>query len=112
MKDNDDEITRARAARHGTPFLNTEQAAAYLGLGPRKLQYMRAAGEGPPYRRHSRYVRYHVDDLIAWSRSTAPDALTGAAPGPLSGGMEAGANLQAGASDARADGKGGRDGEA
>ncbi|MGX5711717.1 helix-turn-helix domain-containing protein [Sphingopyxis terrae subsp. ummariensis] len=51
MKDNDDEIARARAARHGTPFLNTEQAAAYLGLGPRKLQYMRAAGEGPPYRR-------------------------------------------------------------
>lgn len=72
MADQDDEIARARAARHGTPFLNTEQAAAYLGLGPRKLQYMRAAGEGPAYRRHSRYVRYHVDDLIAWSRSTSP----------------------------------------
>ncbi len=112
MADNDDEIARARAARHGTPFLNTEQAAAYLGLGPRKLQYMRAAGEGPPYRRHSRYVRYHVDDLIAWSRSTAPGSMTGAKPGPPAGGNDAGGRPQARANDARADGKGGRDGKA
>jgi hypothetical protein len=29
---------------------------------------MRAAGTGPSFRRHSRYVRYHIDDLDAWSR--------------------------------------------
>lgn len=75
MTDNDDEIVRARAAKKGTPFLNTEQAAAYLGLSPRKLQYMRREGEGPPYRRHGRYVRYHVDDLIGWSRGTAAVAV-------------------------------------
>ena len=67
-----DETARAQAARRGTPFLNTEQAAAYLGLSPRKLQYMRSRCTGPRYRLHSRFVRYHIDDLIFWSRSTAP----------------------------------------
>ncbi len=68
-----DEIARARAAKQGSPFLNTEQAAAYLGLSPRQLQYMRAQCTGPRYRLHSRFVRYHVDDLAFWSRSTAPE---------------------------------------
>lgn len=70
----EDEIDRARAARRGTPFLNTEQAAAYLGLSAREVQDMRGRGDGPAYRRHTRFVRYHVDDLIAWSRSTSPNA--------------------------------------
>lgn len=64
----DDEIARAQRARKGSPFLNTEQAAFYLGLSARKLQQMRAAGTGPSFRRHSRYVRYHIDDLDAWSK--------------------------------------------
>ena len=68
-----DETARAQAARRGTPFLNTEQAAAYLGVSARKLQYMRSRCTGPRYRLHSRFVRYHIDDLIFWSRSTAPD---------------------------------------
>lgn len=72
MADTDDEIARARAAKHGSPFLNTEQAAAYLGLCPRKLQYMRSRCTGPRYRLHSRFIRYHIDDLVIWSRSTSP----------------------------------------
>lgn len=64
----DDEIARAQRARKGSPFLNTEQAAFYLGLSGRKLQQMRRWGTGPVFRRHSRYVRYHIDDLDAWSR--------------------------------------------
>jgi len=72
MSEQDDEIIRARTAKHGSPFLNTEQAAAYLGLCPRKLQYMRSRCIGPRYRLHSRFIRYHIDDLIIWSRSTAP----------------------------------------
>ena len=64
----DDEIARAAKARKGCPFLSTEQAAFYLGLSARKLQQMRGHGSGPEYRRHSRYVRYHIDDLDAWSR--------------------------------------------
>ena len=64
----DDAVERANRAKKGTPFLATEQAAFYLGLSPRKLQQMRTGGEGPAFRRHGRYVRYHIDDLDTWSR--------------------------------------------
>jgi Helix-turn-helix domain len=64
----DDEIARAARAKKGSPFLSTEQAAFYLGLSARKLQAMRASGSGPRFRRHSRYVRYHIDDLDLWSK--------------------------------------------
>ena len=67
----DDAIVRAQRARKGSPFLNTEQAAFYLGLSARKLQQMRRSGAGPVFRRHSRYVRYHIDDLDLWSRGPA-----------------------------------------
>ena len=63
----EDEIARAARAKKGSPFLSTEQAAFYLGLSPRKMQAMRGAGTGPKFRRHSRYVRYHIDDLDRWS---------------------------------------------
>ncbi|ATE65159.1 helix-turn-helix transcriptional regulator [Rhizorhabdus dicambivorans] len=69
----DDDIARAERARHSHPFLNTAQAAHYLGLSTRLLERMRSRGEGPPFRRHSRFVRYHVDDLIAWSEATRPE---------------------------------------
>jgi hypothetical protein len=65
----DDENARAARARKGCPFLSTEQAAFYLGLSPRKLQQMRSGAIGPVFRRHSRCVRYHVDDLDQWSRN-------------------------------------------
>lgn len=67
----DDAVLRAARAKKGSPFLSTEQAAFYLGLSPRKLQSMRAGGTGPFFRRHSRYVRYHIDDLDRWSRGEA-----------------------------------------
>jgi hypothetical protein len=64
----DDEFARAARAKKGSPFLSTEQAAFYLSLSARRLQQMRGEGSGPPFRRHSRYVRYHIDDLDDWSR--------------------------------------------
>lgn len=64
----DDDVTRASRARKGSPFLSTEQAAFYLGISPRQLQQMRGKGTGPFFRRHTRYIRYHIDDLDAWSR--------------------------------------------
>lgn len=67
----DDEVARAARAKKGSPFLSTEQAGYYLGLSARKLQAMRAEGTGPAYRRHSRYVRYHIDDLDRWSQGSA-----------------------------------------
>jgi hypothetical protein len=66
----EDEIGRAARAKKGSPFLSTEQAAFYLGLSSRKLQALRSAGAGPLFRRHSRYVRYHIDDLDDWSRNS------------------------------------------
>ena len=66
----DDDIVRAQRAKKGSPFLSTEQAAFYLGLSARKLHQMRGAGQGPRFRRHSRYVRYHIDDLEDWSKGT------------------------------------------
>jgi len=66
----DDDVARAAWAKKGSPFLSTEQAAFYLGLSARKMQAMRGVGQGPPFRRHSRYVRYHIDDLDAWSRAS------------------------------------------
>lgn len=53
------------------PFLNTAQAAHYLGIGWRKLMRLRVAGEGPRFRKHGRLIFYHPDDLDAWSRDAA-----------------------------------------
>jgi excisionase family DNA binding protein len=70
-----DEVGRAASARKGTPFLSTEQAAFYLGLSARTLQRLRGQGRGPRYRRHTRYVRYHIEDLDNWSKGvTSPES--------------------------------------
>ena len=63
----EDDIARAARAKKGSAFLSTEQAGFYLGLSARKMQAMRAAGTGPRFRCHSRYIRYHIDDLDSWS---------------------------------------------
>ena len=67
----DDEATRAANAKKGSPFLSTAQAAFYVGLSRRTLEKMRVTGRGPSYRKHGRYVRYHIDDLDSWSKSRA-----------------------------------------
>ena len=56
------------------PYLNTQQAAHYLGIGWRKLMRLRTAGEGPVFRQHGRLIVYHPHDLDAWSQSTARKA--------------------------------------
>lgn len=69
--DSDDDIARANRAKRGSPFLNTDQAAAYLKISSRLLKRLRVKGEGPLFRRHCRFVQYHIDDLDAWSRAQA-----------------------------------------
>ena len=69
--DDDDENARAARALKGSPFLSPEQAAHYLGLSTRTLQAHRTARTGPRFRRHCRHVRYHIDDLDAWSKGVA-----------------------------------------
>jgi predicted DNA-binding transcriptional regulator AlpA len=70
----DDDIQRAERAKRGSPYLNTGQAAHYLGISVRSMQRMRAKGEGPTPRRHARMVQYHIDDLQAWSRARSDGA--------------------------------------
>ncbi|QJU60290.1 DNA-binding protein [Sphingomonas sp. AP4-R1] len=65
--DTDDDIARANRAKRGSPFLNTDQAAAYLKMSGRLLKRLRRSGNGPTFRRHSRYIQYHIDDLDTWS---------------------------------------------
>jgi len=62
---------RTQRARQGSPYLNTSQAAHFLGIGWRKLQRLRVEGKGPRFRRHGRLIYYHIDDLETWSRGTA-----------------------------------------
>jgi excisionase family DNA binding protein len=49
------------------PFLTTKEAAHFLKLKPNTLEKMRVYGGGPIFRKHGRHVRYHIDDLNAWS---------------------------------------------
>jgi hypothetical protein len=80
--DEDDSATeRAAIARKGSPFLNTAQAAHYLGLSHRKLEEMREEGIGPIYRKHGNAVRYHINDLDIWSEASKR-AHTGPLPSP------------------------------
>lgn len=72
-----EEIAARDPARTRSPFLNTRQAAHYLGLTPRHLERLRRSGGGPPFRRHGRYVFYHLDDLIAWSRRNLSEKIGG-----------------------------------
>jgi hypothetical protein len=48
-------------------MLNTERAAAYVGLAKNTLEKARICGDGPFFVKFSdRAVRYLVDDLDAW----------------------------------------------
>lgn len=64
----DDDAERAAKAKKGSPFLSTAQAAFFVGLSRRTLEKMRVQGLGPVYRKHGRYVRYHIADVEAWSK--------------------------------------------
>ncbi len=64
-----DTIDRAAEAKKGSPFLTTDQAAHYIGLAKQTLEKMRRERRGPPYRKHGRYVRYHIADLDGWSEA-------------------------------------------
>jgi predicted DNA-binding transcriptional regulator AlpA len=64
----EDAVVRAARARKGSPFLTPDQAAHYLGLKVKTLYNLRWQGRGPHFCKHSRFIRYHIDDLEAWSR--------------------------------------------
>lgn len=49
-----------------SPWLTTDQAAAYLSVSSGTLANWRSKGNGPHYRAVGRLVRYHRDDLDAF----------------------------------------------
>ena len=67
MQSGNTDTFRVEQTRKESPFLTTTQAGTYVGLSRRTLEKMRTAGTGPAYRKHGRYVRYHIADLDAWS---------------------------------------------
>ena len=69
-------------------YMNTRQAAAWLGLSPRTLDAYRLTGEGPPFYRFGRRILYRRRDLGRWaaarrmnSTSASPEDGARAAPG-------------------------------
>jgi hypothetical protein len=63
-------MTEDAAKEPERPFLNTMEAAAWLRLTKNTLEKMRVHGTGPSYRKHGRYVRYHIEDLVDYSNSS------------------------------------------
>lgn len=62
-------VVREELGRPTSPWLDTEQAAAYLGSTPGTLKNWRATGQGPRYHLiQTRLVRYNVEDLDAFVR--------------------------------------------
>ena len=52
-----------------TPYMDTQQAATYLGVSRRSLEKWRLTGAGPVFRRFGRRRLYNVADLESWAAS-------------------------------------------
>lgn len=63
-------MTKMEDKQPDKPFLNTAEAAAWLRLTKNTLEKMRVQGRGPTYRKHGRYVRYHIEDLMEFSQAS------------------------------------------
>lgn len=48
-------------------YLNTREAAAWLGLSPKTLERYRVSGEGPDFHKLGARVRYLLKDLEKWA---------------------------------------------
>jgi len=54
-------------------FLDTKEAAAYLSVSRQFLEIARHKGEGPPFTRLTRQIRYQREDLDAWMNKRRQD---------------------------------------
>ncbi len=52
-----------------TPLLNEKEAAEYLNIAVKTLQYWRVAGGGPAFIKMGRLVRYELSTLSAYIES-------------------------------------------
>lgn len=67
------------AATMAPDILDTPEAATYIRLSKPTLERLRLTGEGPPYAKLGKAVRYRRADLDAWLasrliRSTSAEA--------------------------------------
>ena len=62
---------KEQEVEHGTggELLSVEPFSKVVGLSVSALNKMRGAGNGPPYYKVGKYVRYDVDEGRAWMRS-------------------------------------------
>jgi hypothetical protein len=51
------------------PFLSEAEAARTPNIRPRKLQYWRQDGGGPPVYKFNQAVRYKRSELLAWAEA-------------------------------------------
>jgi len=58
-----------RFAAPDSPFLTTQQAAAYLSMPLRRFEYFVVAVPGCPFIQDGRWKRYIKEDLLAWART-------------------------------------------
>lgn len=52
-------------------LMNQKSLAAYLGKSTAWCERARWAGEGPPFVKLGRHVRYRADDVMAWIEENA-----------------------------------------
>jgi Helix-turn-helix domain len=71
-------MTKTEENQTEKPFLNTVEAASWLRLTKNTLEKMRVNGSGPAYRKHGRYVRYHIEDLVEYSQASKRRSTSGA----------------------------------
>lgn len=50
-----------------SPYLTTQEAAAYLRCSRSYLEKLRVSGKGPAFRKHGASAYYTVADLDEWS---------------------------------------------
>jgi len=50
-----------------SPFFLEDEAARFLRMLPKTLQFHRLQKTGPCFRRHGGTICYHLDDLRGWS---------------------------------------------
>ena len=50
-------------------YLTTDEAARILKRSPKTLEYWRLVGQGPPFYRQGRAIRYLLSEVMAWGAS-------------------------------------------
>ena len=66
-------------------YLNEVELAELLGLSPRTLQNWRLKGEGPPFGKFGRSVRYSVATVAAWVAGRERSSTSASSPPNLWG---------------------------